>query len=140
MEAHVARHKYTMTGALQLKRDLGEFEAWARREADSERQLAAWRPVVDLCGALIVPPAALPGLLAETREAARGEEVDEGAGEGADEGADEGAEDDAVADMVRVIQLRADYHPSMLSKDPSAPVVAAVKGGHSRTSSFLGFA
>ena len=136
VEAHVARHKYTMTGALQLKRDLGEFEAWARREADSERQLAAWRRVVDLCGALIVPPAALPGLLAETREAARGEEVDEGAGEGADEG----AEDDAVADMVRVIQLRADYHPSMLSKDPSAPVVAAVKGGHSRTSSFLGFA
>ena len=61
-----------MTGALQLKRDLGEFEAWARREADSERQLAAWRRVVDLCGALIVPPAA-PGLLAETREAAREE-------------------------------------------------------------------
>jgi hypothetical protein len=132
VEAHVARHRYTMTGALQLKRDLGEFEAWARREADSERQLAAWRRVVDLCGALIVPPAALPGLLAETREAAREEE--------AEEGAEEGAEDDAVADMVRVIQLRADYHPSMLSKDPSAPVVAARKGGHSRTSSFLGFA
>jgi hypothetical protein len=37
---------------------------WVRKVADSERQLGTWRCFLELCSALIIPAAALPGLLA----------------------------------------------------------------------------
>ena len=33
---YVGHFSYSMIGALQLKRDLGEYEAWVRKVADSE--------------------------------------------------------------------------------------------------------
>ena len=135
--------------------------------SDSERQLARWRATLDLCSALIIPAAALPGLLAETREAA-----EEAAGQReaaavaaaaavvSREGSRGGnhapaggvsqrpsdfdsAPEKAVGDMIRVVQLRSDYHPAILS------VAAADVGGgggtkrgtgatHRRAGSFMG--
>ena len=68
VRAHFSRHKHSMVGALQLRRDLGEFEAWVRRNAVSEFQRERWREEAAACGALAVPAATLPRLLME-REA-----------------------------------------------------------------------
>ena len=142
--AHVARFHHTATGALQLKRDVGEFDAFvrsicARKSSPASR---AWRDALDRCNALIIPAHALPELLRETRAAAVADaeaerarrEIEEAGGLGeknGDTAGDDGdtaggdeeerrarvakeAGDAAVQEMVRIIHLRADFHPSML--------------------------
>ena len=66
VRAHFSRHKHSMVGALQLRRDLGEFEAWVRRNAVSEFQRERWREEAAACGALAVPAASLS--LSSSRE------------------------------------------------------------------------
>jgi hypothetical protein len=108
------RFAYTTAGALQLKRDLGEFEAATtvallsssagEGEANAEVTAALrektkkqWRDTLEACDVLLVPPDALPGLLKQrTAESAGGSET---AGGG--------------ADAFHVVSLRADFHPSM---------------------------
>jgi len=142
--AHVARFNHTATGALQLKRDVGEFDAFvrsicARKSSPASR---AWRDALDRCNALIIPAHALPELLRETRAAAVADaeaerarrDIEEAGGLGEKDGdtaGDDGdtaggdeeerrarvakeAGDAAVQEMVRIIHLRADFHPSML--------------------------
>ena len=108
------RFAYTTAGALQLKRDLGEFEAAttvallssSAGEGEANAEVAAalrektkkqWRDTLEACDVLLVPPDALPGLLKQrTAESAGGKER---AGGG--------------ADAFHVVSLRADFHPSM---------------------------
>ena len=108
------RFAYTTAGALQLKRDLGEFEAAttvallssSAGEGEANAEVAAalrektkkqWRDTLEACDVLLVPPDALPGLLKQrTAESAGGKEK---AGGG--------------ADAFHVVSLRADFHPSM---------------------------
>ncbi len=108
------RFAYTTAGALQLKRDLGEFEAAttvallssSAGEGEANAEVAAalrektkkqWRDTLEACDVLLVPPDALPGLLTQrTAESAGGKEK---AGGG--------------ADAFHVVSLRADFHPSM---------------------------
>ena len=138
--AHVARFHHTATGALQLKRDVGELDAFVGSICASGRKSSpasrAWRDALDRCNALIIPAHALPELLRETRAAAvadaeaerarRGIEEAGGLGENDGDAASGGddeerrarvakeAGDNAVEEMVRIIHLRADFHPSML--------------------------
>ena len=104
VRAHFSRHKHSMVGALQLRRDLGEFEAWVRRNAVSEFQRERWREEAAACGALAVPAASLPRLLME-REA----EAEAVGGEARAKA--------VVEDFVRVVRLRADYEPAMLIRE-----------------------
>ena len=68
--AHTMRFHYTVTGALQLKRDVGEFDVWVKGTCKlHERTSAAaraWRESLDRCNALLIPAHALPELLRET--------------------------------------------------------------------------
>ena len=144
--AHVARFHHTATGALQLKRDVGELDAFVGSICASGRKSSpasrAWRDALDRCNALIIPAHALPELLRETRAAAvadaeaerarRGIEEAGGLGENDGDAACDDSDtaggddeerrarvakeagDNAVEEMVRIIHLRADFHPSML--------------------------
>ena len=105
-----------MPGGLQLKRDLGEYAAWVDRIAGSSsggsgpggsgkdrggsgagggvcRAVALFRELQDNANVLVIPTSALPSLLQEQQEAGGN-----------------------VGDMVRFVQLRADYHPAILTQ------------------------
>lgn len=140
--AHVARFHHTATGALQLKRDVGEFDAFVRticgtNPGKSSPASRAWRDALDRCNALIVSAQALPELLRETRAAAVADAEAERARRGIEEAGIQGGERDgdggdggdeeerrariakeagdaAVEEMVRIVHLRADFHPAML--------------------------
>ena len=98
--AHAQRFTYSMTGAMQIKRDLGEYEAFViDAGCDSRAQLSEWRRTLELSGALVIPPDALPGMLAEvTREAtedAKAAEAEEAAAWAAKNGGRGEGEEDA---------------------------------------------
>ena len=134
---HVARFSYSMIGALQLKRDLGEYEGWVRKMANSERQLSTWRTTLELCSALIIPAAGLPSLLADTRRVA--EEAAAATTQAGWQETSPSAAETLVSDMVRMVQLRSDYHPAILSR-PNQARSASVgeQRAHRRAGSFMG--
>ena len=135
------RFAYTTAGALQLKRDLGEFEAAttvallssSAGEGEANAEVAAalrektkkqWRDTLEACDVLLVPPDALPGLLKQrTAESAGGKEK-ETAGGG--------------ADAFHVVSLRADFHPSMaegLKLGLAEKEIAGARAPHARSAS-----
>ena len=129
----LGRFAYSAAGALQLKRDLGEFEAWAvsvssnisnahgRDARESEKLQDAndgsavaaafrdeiqkqWRDTLEACDVLLVSPDALPGLLKQrTAESAN-----------AFSGGDENAAENVALSPRRIVSLRVDFHPSMV--------------------------
>ena len=129
----LGRLAYSAAGALQLKRDLGEFEAWAvsvssnisnahgRDARESEKLQDAndgsavaaafrdeiqkqWRDTLEACDVLLVSPDALPGLLKQrTAESAN-----------AFSGGDENAAENVALSPRRIVSLRVDFHPSMV--------------------------
>ena len=129
----LGRFAYSAAGALQLKRDLGEFEAWAvsvssnisnahgrdaresekLQDANDDSAVAAafrdeiqkqWRDTLEACDVLLVSPDALPGLLKQrTAESAN-----------AFSGGDENAAENVALSPRRIVSLRVDFHPSMV--------------------------
>jgi hypothetical protein len=136
----LGRFAYSAAGALQLKRDLGEFEAWAvsvsstvsdvrgRDARESEKlhdanavgsAVAAalrdeiqkqWRDTLEACDVLLVPPDALPGLLKQRTA----EEESANASFGGDENAAEDVFGKKNLSPRRIVSLRVDFHPSMV--------------------------
>ena len=130
----LGRFAYSAAGALQLKRDLGEFEAWAvsvsstvsdvrgRDARESEKLQDAnavgsavaaalrdeiqkqWRDTLEACDVLLVSPDALPGLLKQ-RTAESAK---------AFSGGDEYAAENVALSPRRIVSLRVDFHPSMV--------------------------
>ena len=134
------RFVYSAAGALQLKRDLGEFETWSLSLAeptasfgekrttseDAEvgfvaREDAAlrdaikkqWREALEACDVLLVPPDALPSLLKQSVPEDRGSAVP-------------GGYLTAQASLAprSVVLLREDFHPSMLKSLPPTEKLA----------------
>ena len=154
------RFAYSAAGALQLKRDLGEFEAWSLSvaepaffsigssgedvevSAEDPRSVGSvasalretikkqWRDALEACDVLLVPPDALPSLL-EQRERL---EKDGSAVAGGDETA-------RALSPRSVVSLRADFHPAFLAKslrrDAEKLAVEDTKGAarHARAAS-----
>jgi hypothetical protein len=133
----LGRFAYSAAGALQLKRDLGEFEAWAvsvsstvsdvrgRDARESEKLQDAnavgsavaaalrdeiqkqWRDTLEACDVLLVSPDALPGLLKQ-RTAESAK-----AFSGGDENGAENVFGSSLSPR-RIVSLRVDFHPSMV--------------------------
>ena len=105
------RFAYSAAGALQLKRDLGEFEAATAVASSSsagegeanagvvaalrEKTKKQWRETLEACDVLLVPPDALPGLLKQ--RSCESKKKTPGGG----------------ADARTIVKLRLDFHPSM---------------------------
>lgn len=126
------RFTYSLAGALQLKRDLGEFESWTRdvlrtvercSEMSSEKKSTmkglknTWRLSLDMCDPLLVPPNALELLLKETA-ASHPDDLDS-----------------SMTRFAKVVTLRKDFKESFLPADLNA----RTKHQRTNSSSFFGW-